>query len=365
MSTNDHKGRRAAPGLIGTVLLIVLWGLPLGLLGGSFYGAKAEQHRSTTGVTPELVVVGSRDSAARQAVAVTVEAGAPPEASSQASGTITSVNVRVGDAIAIGQQLLSLDGRPVLALVGETPLYRDLQLGDSGSDVIALGKVLAAAGYLNEGAVGERFGPAMDAAVRMFQTKFGVRADGKFAPSSVIYVPESFGSVSSVAVVRGQVVSGAWPFMKGVESVATLSIRSATEGASLQGIDGAVVFHVGADRINLPSVAPKLGDVGPLVDALREGVRNGTIAATDSDDNGTVTHRFTGAFVESGRPTLRGACPVHGHLHRRLRTYVPLSTRCRCGSKDFRNTGFLRVRRFCGSRPNPGGRSPDWRARRS
>jgi hypothetical protein len=61
--------------------------------------------------------------------------------------TVTAITVNVGDTIAAGTVLFRANSRPVLALTGTFPLYRDLHGGDTGDDVTALQQALAAAGH--------------------------------------------------------------------------------------------------------------------------------------------------------------------------------------------------------------------------
>lgn len=54
------------------------------------------------------------------------------------SGTVTSSACVPGAAIASGSVLATVDGKPVVALATQMPLYRDLVVGSKGADVTAL-----------------------------------------------------------------------------------------------------------------------------------------------------------------------------------------------------------------------------------
>ena len=56
----------------------------------------------------------------------------PPRA---LSGTITRVGVSAGEPILRGDAILSVDGRPVFAVVAEFAFYRVARFGDRGDDV--------------------------------------------------------------------------------------------------------------------------------------------------------------------------------------------------------------------------------------
>jgi len=69
----------------------------------------------------------------------------------QPSGTgltvVTSVRVRAGQAFRQGAQLLEISGRPLTALRGTVPAYRDLRPGMQGRDVAQLQAALTALGH--------------------------------------------------------------------------------------------------------------------------------------------------------------------------------------------------------------------------
>lgn len=70
-------------------------------------------------------------------------------ASSTSTGdaVITAVDVARGDEVAAGDVLVEVSGRPVIAIPGEIPVYRDLVPGDSGEDVRQLQTALTALGF--------------------------------------------------------------------------------------------------------------------------------------------------------------------------------------------------------------------------
>lgn len=79
-------------------------------------------------------------------------------------GTVTALP-RAGDVVGSGEQLLAVDGRPMLVLPGETPLWRVLRLGDEGADVATLRQALIALGYAAGEPGGTTFDRSLDEAV--------------------------------------------------------------------------------------------------------------------------------------------------------------------------------------------------------
>ncbi|MBS5976744.1 MAG: peptidoglycan-binding protein [Actinomyces urogenitalis] len=79
--------------------------------------------------------------------------------------------VAPGQQLRAGQVLLHVSGRPLIALPGAFPTYRDLVQGDQGDDVVQLQQALASLGY-NVRADGD-FGAATASALRNLYTDLG------------------------------------------------------------------------------------------------------------------------------------------------------------------------------------------------
>lgn len=318
----DSDGRRGPktpanpvwPGIAGLLVIVVLWGLPIGLLGATLPAAQVEQRRATSVDLPAEVTVGSRERARRVPVAVSVRYGPAPDARGQGAGTVTSVDVHVGDEVHMGQRLMSIDGRPVLALVGEPPLYRALQYGDHGADVLALSRLLAAAGYLDHRAVGSLFGRAIETGVKRLQSSAQQPESGVLEPRDAIYVPEGFGVVSEVSVGRGELLSDSWPMLVGAAPIERLSFESSSDGTELPasaGDDVGGISLVTGDRLlAMQSLRPEGDELISIERMLREGAEHGSLTeAGEADERGT-TRRFEGALVQLGDTSRRGSLPA-------------------------------------------------------
>lgn len=111
--------------------------------------------------------------------------------SSPVTGTVTTV-AKAGDTIDAGSVVATVDGLPVVALIGDVPGYRDLSAtsGD-GIDVRQLEMNLVALGFDPDGAIDidESFDKATTAAVKRWQADLGVTQDGKVPKGQVVYVP--------------------------------------------------------------------------------------------------------------------------------------------------------------------------------
>src|SRR4051794_6915766 len=69
---------------------------------------------------------------------------------------VSAVGVDDGSTVAAGQSILSLDGRDAVAVPGDFPFYRDLDVGSQGNDVKQLEHILSSSGY-SPGAVDSTF----------------------------------------------------------------------------------------------------------------------------------------------------------------------------------------------------------------
>lgn len=106
---------------------------------------------------------------AAQSVDVTPTGGAP----GAASAVITKQPVAVGQDVRAGQLLLEVSGRPIVALKGSLPVYRDLKPGADGDDVAQLQSALQALGHRVEGDRRGHFGASTKSALIDFYNKLG------------------------------------------------------------------------------------------------------------------------------------------------------------------------------------------------
>lgn len=104
----------------------------------------------------------------------------------RASGTVTAVLLRSASTAKSGARLYAVNLRPVVAIAGTTPMFRDLMVGTQGPDVRQLERLLAQKGYL--AAVDNRFTSATAAAVKNWQRSMGIKPDGVVRLGDVVFV---------------------------------------------------------------------------------------------------------------------------------------------------------------------------------
>ncbi|MFC9029706.1 efflux RND transporter periplasmic adaptor subunit [Streptomyces arboris] len=98
-----------------------------------------------------------------------------PVMGGEGAGTpvVTKLPLSAGDRVTAGRVLLEVSGRPVFALAGALPVYRDLKPGATGDDVRQVQKALAARGHGTGSDRAGTFGPGTKAALTAFYASIG------------------------------------------------------------------------------------------------------------------------------------------------------------------------------------------------
>jgi len=128
---------------------------------------------------------------------------------------VTEKPPRVGSVVGDGSVLAQVAGRPVFAMRGVMPMYRDLTIGDRGPDVVQLQEGLAALGFPAGDSLGV-FGRSTIAAVRAYYRDSGytppASASGKgrtlvVPQAEIVFIPRLPAVVQSSSLVLGQPVA--------------------------------------------------------------------------------------------------------------------------------------------------------------
>ncbi|MDW5327202.1 peptidoglycan-binding protein [Plantactinospora sp. KLBMP9567] len=88
---------------------------------------------------------------------------------------VTAVRIKVGASVAAGDVVMEVSGRPIIALPGVKPAYRDLLPGSKGEDVRQLQAALRSLGY-KPGKLDGVFGPGTKNALADFYVDLGFEA---------------------------------------------------------------------------------------------------------------------------------------------------------------------------------------------
>ncbi|MET9770455.1 peptidoglycan-binding protein [Streptomyces sp. NPDC006415] len=103
----------------------------------------------------------------------TFTVSAAVNAAEGAEPLVTRAPLRAGDQVRAGNVLVEVSGRPVFALPGSLPAYRDLKPGSRGKDVTQLREALAGRGFSSVADPAGEFGAATQAALEAFYRSLG------------------------------------------------------------------------------------------------------------------------------------------------------------------------------------------------
>jgi peptidoglycan hydrolase-like protein with peptidoglycan-binding domain len=155
--------------------------------------------------------------------------GSPYSAINQAGGTYTELP-DAGDKVDCGDVLYRVDDDPVLLLCGELPAYRDLDTGDTGSDVRQLNRNLHELGYdIDPDYIG--FTWETKKALEKLQDDKGSDVTGALDIDDAVFLPEAV----RIAKVTGELGGGARPGAEVAQATSDTLEVQANLDASQQG----------------------------------------------------------------------------------------------------------------------------------
>ncbi|MCJ1685926.1 peptidoglycan-binding protein [Rathayibacter sp. VKM Ac-2927] len=144
-----------------------------------------------------------------RAVKLAVDQGGREQLHVQRSGTITALDCAPGTAIDSWGSVLAVNGSRLLSIATATPLYRDLRVGDTGDDVLALQNELRRLGHAvrADGVLGRTSVKLVD--TRLRELGAATEPDG-IARESLVWLPSPSAQVTGCSVELGATVeSGA------------------------------------------------------------------------------------------------------------------------------------------------------------
>ena len=195
--------------LLPTIAVVVLGGLVGAYWAGAVTAAGADPEQATTAAVPVSATVERRAVAKQLVIPGKVVAGAQTVVSASATPgvdrlVVTSLAKAVGDDVTPGDLLAVVSGRPLLVLQSRVPLYRDINDGDKGPDVVGLQAALAALGYACPST--GTFDAATQRALSKFYAAARSTAPTGDSPSSVAFhwrefvqIPGDKGKISSIS----------------------------------------------------------------------------------------------------------------------------------------------------------------------
>jgi peptidoglycan hydrolase-like protein with peptidoglycan-binding domain len=185
---------------------------------------------SDNGSAVTTATVVRRDLTAQQQVNGTLGYADSYTVPNKAAGTITWLPA-VGQVIAQGQTLYTVDGNPVVLLYGTVPAYRDLSEGATGTDVTQLNADLAALGY-GTNATSDYYSWLTKDAVERWQHDNGLTKDGVLHQAQVGVLPGAI-RVTSVPATLGAPAGGTVLQATATQRVVTVQL-DATQQADVK-----------------------------------------------------------------------------------------------------------------------------------
>ncbi|WP_420363640.1 peptidoglycan-binding protein [Curtobacterium aetherium] len=230
------------------------------LLGQPAPSTAAESSARHTATSP----VTKGDLVERTSFAGTLGYGAPVGVPGVASGTLTWLPTP-GQVIERDGQLYAVDERPVRAMHGTTPMWRDLQAGVRGADVRQLNENLAALGY--PVIVDDVFGRRTLAAVRQWQEDRGQERTGVLTANDIVFVDGDV-RVSTVDGQLGQPASGDVLHVTSTKRVVKASVPARDADRLAVGTAVQVVVNGTGDPLDgsVVDTAPGESEQGETVD---------------------------------------------------------------------------------------------------
>lgn len=129
----------------------------------------------------------------------TVNLPAGPPGGEAGRMIVTRTPHLTGEQVELGKVLIELSGRPVIALEGSTPAYRDLEVGARGPDVLALQNSLKKIGHYRGGDTPGEFGAATTTGISRLYRELGYDA-----PASNSGQQDSSGQSATDAVTQAR-----------------------------------------------------------------------------------------------------------------------------------------------------------------
>ena len=169
-----------------------------------------------------------------------------PVGRNSATGTITTVDVPAGEQVSAGDQLYSVNLRPVVAALGRVPAFRSLSRGARGTDVLQLQQFLAELG-LYGGPLSGRFNEATYAAVGAWQKRVGVTVDGTVRRGDIVFLPALPVRVAPTEQLKvGEPVAGGEVVIEVLSDTPVFTVTLALDQAPLVPLSGSVIVQFGA-----------------------------------------------------------------------------------------------------------------------
>jgi peptidoglycan hydrolase-like protein with peptidoglycan-binding domain len=251
----------------------------IGVAAGALDRNASDAPAATTSASNRNVApVTRRDLARTKEFDGTVGYGTESPLALALAGTLTGVPTP-GEIIDAGSVVAEIDGVPVIALGGNTPMWRDLESGvDDGADILALEHALQLLGYADQFdvTVDGKWTNATTRAVKAFQKDHGQPEDGKIANGEIVFIPGPL-RIAEVGGAAGQQSSEAAIKVTSPDQVITVNLKIAQ----------APLLKVGDNvDVKLPDDSTVPGTVESIGEATTDQDGSTTLPVTVTVDGG-------------------------------------------------------------------------------
>lgn len=210
-------------------------------------------------------------------------------------GVVTGIADQ-GTDVERGTELFRINEQPVTALYGVVPMYRGLQVGDTGVDVEQLEDNLAKLGY-DGFDVDEEFTSWTEAAVREWQNDIGAEETGVVAQTDVVFVPKG-NQVDTLHVEVGSVLTQGGPVLDRTSSDQVVSLEVEVRDRDLLSVDTEVTVELpGGEEVAGTVTSASVVPVGSG-DGSDDSSSEGTITEVEVTLEETVDEALLGATAD-------------------------------------------------------------------
>ncbi len=183
------------------------------------------------------------------------------------NGTVTHL-VSEGETLGQGDVLLTVDGEPVVLLLGDTPAYRLMEIGTEGADVLQLQTALRDLGFgsVPGFSVDGRFSGATAVAVVDWQQSIGARPDGIVNLGDIVFLSEPI-RVGRTLVSPGGELRDGMAILSASSNATNVSVDLSTDDQDLVEVGDSVVVIL-PDESREPGT---VSEIGTVVQANQQG----------------------------------------------------------------------------------------------
>lgn len=228
-----------SPTRVGLIGLVVVAGIGTAAW---FIGQRNTDAASTVDSGPIATsTVARRDLVIHDETTATLGFTTSVTVSSPVAGTVTSM-ISAGDHVDPGTVVATIDGEPVVAMLGDVPTYRDLSTDSTdGVDVRQLEENLVLLGFDPDGEIDidEVYDDATADAVTLWEDSLGLEGDGEVTQGQIVSVPGHLLVDSTTVSIGGSVASGSPMFEARQTERTKLVAATGSDGGAITAITGA------------------------------------------------------------------------------------------------------------------------------